>query len=677
MPPPKAPDSPQSGKEDSDSDSDSDDALSLGLAEDPTMLSFADPRNMALKSLCADNGISEEKFKRGAGAFEELESCFGRMVTMPRCLRHFSGLLELNISCQRVARISNLDNCVNLQALWLHENHIKRISGLSNCRQLKQLFLWQNHIEKIEGLERLEKLEVLWLNENRIRKVEGLKGLGSLKTLWLATNRIARIDADVFAATPMLEELNVSANEIGCFREIPSIARLPNLRHLLFADALHGSNPVAMLCNYQTYVLFHVSQLHKLDNMMLGDEAKHMAEATYMKKKMYYNMRIKTMKRNTTNVIKVAVRAKKNCVSQINLSLNVLVKTRKDIQREIDERQHLPAITGGEQDEEAAQRSEKLLEGKRATLDDGVKHADKAAQRMALMLEEFKSRCFRLLNFSISNLILELETGGNIRLEEGKPSDVWYSSCVDLVQSRFFSHDFRSVGISSIKIRCVSRVHNRFLRNRFDQTLESTVNTNDSSYKKSLEYLFYGVNPDTHPSAELQRVVEDGFPEAEEWEGHGKDAAVPLTNSVSMCDLPRVRSIMRKHKIDAADLGSDVGGAVEVRSGKLLIAKVFLGKYTQEREGTAGSLLKASEYSSAGTHTAAAAAAAAASFFAVLLLCFCCAFAALLLTRPFDLQPACTTRCTACARATRSSGSGSFLTTRRRCRSTSWITSTR
>ena len=39
---------------------------------------------------------------------------------------------------------------------------------------------------------------------------------------------------------------------------------------------------------------------------------------------------------------------------------------------------------------------------------------------------------------------VELETGGNIRLEDGKPSDVWYSSCVDLVNSRFLAAEYGS-----------------------------------------------------------------------------------------------------------------------------------------------------------------------------------------------------------------------------------------
>ena len=33
-----------------------------------------------------------------------------------------------------------------------------------------------------------------------------------------------------------------------------------------------------------------------------------------------------------------------------------------------------------------------------------------------------------------------------------KPSDVWYSSCVDLVNSRFFQGDFQAYGISDLKV---------------------------------------------------------------------------------------------------------------------------------------------------------------------------------------------------------------------------------
>jgi hypothetical protein len=39
-------------------------------------------------------------------------------------------------------------------------------------------------------------------------------------------------------------------------------------------------------------------------------------------------------------------------------------------------------------------------------------------------------------------LLFATTTAGNVRLEEGKPSDVWYASCVDLVNSRFQPNDY-------------------------------------------------------------------------------------------------------------------------------------------------------------------------------------------------------------------------------------------
>ena len=35
---------------------------------------------------------------------------------------------------------------------------------------------------------------------------------------------------------------------------------------------------------------------------------------------------------------------------------------------------------------------------------------------------------------TISKLMLELECGGNVRLEEGQSGDIWYNSCAELVQ---------------------------------------------------------------------------------------------------------------------------------------------------------------------------------------------------------------------------------------------------
>ena len=49
---------------------------------------------------------------------------------------------------------------------------------------------------------------------------------------------------------------------------------------------------------------------------------------------------------------------------------------------------------------------------------------------------------------TVQRLLLELETGGNVRFEDGKPSDLWYKSCHDLVLSRFCVGDYQVYSFS-------------------------------------------------------------------------------------------------------------------------------------------------------------------------------------------------------------------------------------
>ena len=57
-----------------------------------------------------------------------------------------------------------------------------------------------------------------------------------------------------------------------------------------------------------------------------------------------------------------------------------------------------------------------------------------------------------------------------------------FTSCHDLVLSRFCSADYREHGIVGIKVRRIIRVHNRILRSRFDEKLLSIVDDADGEY---------------------------------------------------------------------------------------------------------------------------------------------------------------------------------------------------
>ena len=83
---------------------------------------------------------------------------------------------------------------------------------------------------------------------------------------------------------------------------------------------------------------------------------------------MYYNMRIKTLKRNTTNVIRKAQESKQVRTSHINLNLNVLLRQTKDIQRKIESQKWLEKsawpvqTTASEVVEENEEQEERVLQ---------------------------------------------------------------------------------------------------------------------------------------------------------------------------------------------------------------------------------------------------------------------------------------------------------------------------
>eukprot|EP01062_Namystynia_karyoxenos_P058429 TRINITY_DN4997_c0_g3_i1.p1 TRINITY_DN4997_c0_g3~~TRINITY_DN4997_c0_g3_i1.p1 ORF type:complete len:1660 (+),score=672.78 TRINITY_DN4997_c0_g3_i1:84-4982(+) len=541
--------------------------------------------------ICDANGVSRDEFVHHRARVEQLE-VFLMAVTSLRIVSWFPNLVRLQVMHQNLDRIEGLEQLQCLEYLWLNENNIPKIEGLQGCTNLRELYLYSNRISRIEGLDSLARLEVLWLHDNNISEIEGLDRLYNLRVLWLARNRITsvghRLDANA-----NLHELNVAANYIGSFREIPYLDRLANLRLLYFSDPHFGDNPVCQLCNYQTYTLYHLNKIKVLDYQSVSEESRHLAEATFVKKKMYYNMRIKTLRRNTSNLIKKAAQFKLTKFSEINLSLNVLVRMAKELERELDEARHLPPPAGGAEEGGEPPLDLSAVESKlrlvRATIQQKMREVEAIDTRFSSMKGIIES----ISQHNISRLLVELQTGGNIRMEEGKPTDVWYQSCVDLVRSRFFPVDFEPFGIKDVRITKVTRIHNRFLRNRFEDRLDHLVDTSNPVYKKALEYLFYGEDPEL--SGELTTAIEEGFRAPAEYESASKDAGVPLSNSVFICEQARLLALYRQGVIGNSSLKGQPAQPPARRSlvdadagqlglvGRLLITKVFLGKCQMER----------------------------------------------------------------------------------------------
>ncbi|KAJ9438372.1 Protein phosphatase 1 regulatory subunit SDS22-like protein [Diplonema papillatum] len=543
---------------------------SVAMHENAKAALTAHNENPIIADICEANGISKEDFAFNRCQVETIELFLMDLPTM-KPVSWFPSLVKLQVMHQDISVIEGLDQLVSLEYLWLNENHIGKLQGLQQCTRLKELYLHSNRITKIEGFDNLSRLQVLWLQDNQLTSLDGLSKLTSLRVLWVASNKISTIGHFLDANTS-LEELNLSGNLIGSFRQIPHLDRLTRLTHLYFSDPHFGDNPICQLCNYQTYTLYHLNRIKVLDYNAVSDESRHLAEATFVKKKMYYNMRIKTLRRNTSNLVRKAVQFRQTRLSEVNLSLNVLIRMAKELEREVDEQKNLPPLPEDTDIRSPAPVPE--LENKLEVVGNTVrqKHAeiDEIDQRFSAMKESIET----ISQDNISRLLVELQTGGNIRMEEGKVSDVWYQSCMDLVKTRFFGTDFEAFGMKDVRITKVTRIHNRFLRNRFEDRLDLLVDTSNQAYKRALEYLFYGEDPELN--GELTSAIERGFLSPSEYESFGKDGGIPLTNSVFLSEQSRLVKLHRQ--------GLLAQKREDGISGRLLITKVFLGKCCPERE---------------------------------------------------------------------------------------------
>ena len=120
-----------------------------------------------------------------------------------------------------------------------------------------------------------------------------------------------------------------------------------------------------------------------------------------MKKKMYYNMRIKTIQRSFSTA--------KKCIKKAKLrKIDFLEKDR------LDNFSKTPSLP-----------EQLILQEK--------------------IYDDLKKKLAEVTLFSINRLLLELDTGGNIRLEEGKGNEKWFISCVDLIKSRFHQEEMQKM----------------------------------------------------------------------------------------------------------------------------------------------------------------------------------------------------------------------------------------
>jgi Leucine-rich repeat (LRR) protein len=583
-----------------------------------------------LRHVCEMNGINEDAFVRRAETVDTLEIFMTNPVELT-LLRHFSGLVCLKIMKQPdISIISGLDDARSLKALWICECNLASTLGLERCTRLDKLVLTSNKLPRIDGLSTLTNLTSLWLNDNKLTCLTGLECLENLKQVWACRNRIQHIGS-ALSRNVNLTELNLADNLIGCFKEILNLCHLKSLESLSLADPHFGSNPVCNLCNYQTLVIFHLTQLTRLDMRLVNEKSKHMAQSIFLKKRMYYNMRIRTLKRNAGTLVELAEAYVSKKTQFLLDSSREVMKQVKDCEYELEELMNgqVPPLdhTGTFSYPIAAVEESPLLSSSRPAgeynrSEGFIYHLGDCAEgsannsyckyvedrkRLLLKIESIIENRLATMDMSletareavhhtagkmIENLMLEFNTGGNIRLEEGSEKDSWFNNFRQFVQSSFHAKDFESYGISGLDVNRIIRIHNRLLRQRFDARTKEVLNSLGSeppggegagqgsaapnpnpprraARPPSVEYLFLRVTETMADDLEdwIFRIAEDGV---QMQQAHG--AAIRLSTAVWDADVERLRKQSREIRNGVKDL-LDCSLV-----GRLLVVKIYRGR---------------------------------------------------------------------------------------------------
>ncbi|XP_074547471.1 leucine-rich repeat-containing protein 9 isoform X2 [Halichoeres trimaculatus] len=558
-----------------------------------------------VKELCIANGVSYEKIAKEGSNIRALEIFFSGFPRIEG-LNFFPKLRQLTIVSQNIKNIDGLDCCPLLQELWIVQCNLTEISGLQKCRQLKKLYLYDNQICEIRHLQFQVDLEVLWLNNNCISQIQGLKSLQNLKELNLVDNSIEKIGHGL-DHNVCLQNLNLSGNKISSFKELTRLAHLPDLRELTLNDPTSTPNPVCLLCNYATHVLYHMPGLQRLDTYDVSNkQVKDAAESTVMKKMMYYNMRVRTAQRilaesrlSLMERKRTMLQIPKECVRTISHAL-------KNLERELSK------VPAGCRESASTLKDESSLQvqgsadrsgsptntSPDSAMEHKILHKIKALQERLMLwtrrmdeieawFQQALAQTTHIVEYTVQFLLMELESVGNIRLEEGCSTDPWFTSCCDLLLSRFCHSDFEIYGITGIKISKVIRIHNSALRLRFEDRFHILLAGEESStfsqrnYRRRLEHLFYAADPEeNNEREEILSIIEEGFKTVQPNKTFEIEGAIPLSNSLIVTEQPRI-----EHALGRVSQGKTDTNAIPFSHGQIMVSKVFVGHSMPIREG--------------------------------------------------------------------------------------------
>lgn len=167
-----------------------------------------------------------------------------------------TNLTQLYLGKNKITKIENLDQLVNLECLSLQSNRIVKIENLDKLINLTELYLSENGIEKIENLDHNKQLDTLDLAKNRIKVIENVGHLQCLEEFWVSIASF--IWGPEFDGKHFLLQMNDnSVSDWSCVNALAANKKL--------ATVYLERNPIASDGTYRNKLKLAVPWLTKID----------------------------------------------------------------------------------------------------------------------------------------------------------------------------------------------------------------------------------------------------------------------------------------------------------------------------------------------------------------------------------------------------------------------------
>ena len=133
----------------------------------------------------------------------------------------------LNGRNRKIANLTGMKYCVELQEARLDGNAIKDVTPLAACVKMKSLDLSSNQIASIEPLKTLTELRYLNIEGNSVKEIGCVKSMGELTSLFANNNQIS--DLSPLKGRTRLHSLYLAGNKVSDLGALATLKRLGSL----------------------------------------------------------------------------------------------------------------------------------------------------------------------------------------------------------------------------------------------------------------------------------------------------------------------------------------------------------------------------------------------------------------------------------------------------------------